>query len=215
MNLVEPIKLAWQFGIVFLATIIVIKTLTLNKFIAFTILNMVIILISAMVNHTITVGIVFTIVVFISFCIYFSYAIKDFKELITGLYYMSVIVVLASFVSLFFPLYSGGEAMYFLGGKNQFSMTIVLVIAIAYIYSLTIYKKVRPFPLFIILIGMITTYAAGSGTGIVVALLLAIFIFSPIRKFPSFRVYLISYITVFISVVIYRLHEVWFGNFIG
>lgn len=214
LNLVKTITLAWQFGIVFLAAIIITRSLRPNKFISLMIINMVIILISAMVKHSITLGIVFTIVVFISFCIYFSYAIRDFKELITGLYYMTVIVVLGNFVSLFFPVYSGGEEMYFLGGKNQFSMAIVLVIAVTYIYSLTVYKKVKPFPLFIILLGMINTYAVGSGTGIVVSLLLAIFVFSPIRKFPPFGVYLLSYIVVFTSVVIYRLHEVWFGNFI-
>jgi O-antigen ligase len=176
---------------------------------------MTLILLSSWLGGVVTPGIVFTIAVFIAFCIYLSYAIRDFRELISGLYYISVFIVIVNFFSLFFPIQStAGENMYFIGGKNQFAMTIVPIIAIVYIYSLTIYKKIKMFPLAIILLGILSTYLAGSGTGIVISLMMAAFIFSPIKKFPSYNGYLLIYSSLFLSVVIFRLQETFLSKFI-
>lgn len=215
ISTMEPIALAWQSLIIAVAFFIIFKTLEINKFILYALINMLIILCSSVANNVVTLGIIFTLIVFISFVIYLNYATRNFKELISGLYYLSVLIVAMSFISLFLPMFNeNGERMYFLGGKNQIAMTTVITIPIIYMYSLSIYNKIKPFPILIILMGISTTFLAGSGTGIVISVLTALFVFSPIRKFPSYKSYMFVYIFIFFGLVVYRLHEKLFGDFI-
>lgn len=215
LNQTRPLTLVWQLAIVFVALGIIFKNPKVNKLMFLMLANMFIIFFSSLFHQVITVGIVFTIGVFIGFCIYLSYALKDFDEFITGLYYLSVFIVLSTFISLFIPMKNSyGEIMYFIGGKNQLAMTIVLIIPIIYMYSYTRYNKMKTFHLIIILIGILSTYIAGSGTGVVISILSAIFILLPIKKHLSYDIYLMIYVFSFFSIVIFRMQELFLSDFI-
>ncbi|MDA1843948.1 hypothetical protein PDK16_18490 [Bacillus cereus] len=214
-GLLYPLILAWQSAVVLIALFVIYKRLTIINILL--IFYMAIIMLSAFLNETLTGGIFYTVTVFTSFCIYISYTLKNFRELIIGLYYLFGILVVTNFLTFLIgglDIGTDGLPIYLLGGKNAIALTTLPTISIAYLYSYTIHKKIEKIPLLLILICVISLYISDSGTGIMVSFLTILFIFLPKKVFPTFKTYLYIYIVVFFSIVIFRLQEVLFGDFI-
>lgn len=205
----------WRGGIIIAALFIVFKQLTVFNLWVTSLMG--ITFLSALYNGTLTTGVSLTLLIILSFCVYISYAIKDFNELITGLYYLFSIAVIGNFVTMIIggvSLDPKGYPEYLFGPKNAVQLTVLPSIVVVYLYSYFKYNKIRKIPLFVVLIGLFSIFLSGSGTGIVVTLLSIIFIFFPKKVFPTFDKYLIVYCAMFLSVVIFRFQEVLFGDFI-
>ncbi|MGF9775894.1 O-antigen ligase family protein [Priestia aryabhattai] len=211
----RPVIFIWQSTVILLALFLIYRQI--NTFNILMIFYMVIVMLSAVVHGTLSFGVLYTIGVFLSFCIYISYAIKNFNEFITGLYYLLTSVAILNFLTMLLhgiTIASNGDYAYLLGGKNAISLTLLPTIPLIYLYSYTIYHRLKLFPLIVILICIISTYLSESGTGIVVSLLTIIFVLFPKKLLPSFYTYLLAYFITFFSIVIFRLQEILFGDFI-
>lgn len=211
---VEPLKpviQAWQLA-VFLPVLLFVFT-RINILNVLLTVSMSLVLISAYTNGTITGGVFYSVIVFLGFCFYITYATEHFKEFITGLYYLLVFVVVANFLTMIIsPVQFDGR--YLLGGKNALQVTLLPAIPLVYIYSYFRYKKLRVIPLIVILIAILSMYLSQSGTATVIAILTLVFALFPKRISPTFNAYLYGYIAIFLSIVVYRLQEVMFGDFI-
>ncbi|MED0960076.1 MULTISPECIES: O-antigen ligase family protein [Bacillus] len=178
---------------------------------------MMLVLFSAVVNGNLTNGIAFTIVIFISFCIYISHALKESKEFFRGMYYLFSVVVILNFLTMLIngiTIDNNGFPIYLLGGKNAITMTVLPAIPIIFIYSYIMYKKLKIFPLIVILISIASIYLSESGTGIVVAIVTALFLVVHKRYFPSLKTYLLIYVILFFAIIVFRLQELLFEDFI-
>lgn len=214
LAVVKPFVLIWQLAIVFIAFLTFKRTNTFNILLFF---YMIIVAFSAGIMGTLTIGILFSIGIFLAFFKYISHAMNNFSELIRGLYYLFATVVLINFLTMLLGGIahdSYGFPIYLLGGKNSVAITALPTIPIVYIYSYFIHEKLKIIPLLLILISIISIYISESGTGIVIALLSILFVFAPKRFFPSFFSYFFIYVVTFLSIVIFRLQEVFLGNFI-
>ncbi|MDO6630528.1 O-antigen ligase family protein [Bacillus thuringiensis] len=205
----------WKVVMVLVAFCLVFKRITsLNLLIVF---YMMLILFSAVINENLTNGIAFTIVIFISFCIYISHALKEPKEFFRGMYYLFSVIVIFNFLTMLtngITIDDNGFPVYLLGGKNAITMTVLPAIPIIFIYSYIMYKKLKIFPLIVILISITSIYLSASGTGIVVAILAALFLIVHKRYSPSLKAYLFIYFILFFTIIVFRLQELLFGDFI-
>lgn len=207
----KPIFQVMQLG-VFLPILLFLYT-KVNLLNILVTLLMGVVAISAYLNGTLSSGIIFSMCVFVGFCFYIAYAMSSFKELITGLYYLLGLIVVGNFLTMIAsPLQIDGR--FLLGGKNTLQLTLLPAISLIYLYSHFTYDKLRRVPLILILISIISLYLSESGTAIVISLLSILFVVLPKRFSPSFNTYLVGYILFFFAVVIYRMQEVLFGDFI-
>jgi O-antigen ligase len=104
--------------------------------------------------------------------------------------------------------------MYLLGGKNAIQMTMLPAISFFYLYSYVNFKKMKKAPFVAIALAILSIFISASGTGIVIALICTSFLFFPKKIAPNFYTYLLGYAALFFSIVIYRLQERLFGDFI-
>ncbi|MFS8351790.1 O-antigen ligase family protein [Bacillus nitratireducens] len=126
-------------------------------------------------------------------------------------------IVVANFLTLLIgglDVGTNGLPIYLLEGKNAIALTTLPTIPIVYLYSYTIHKKMKTLPLLLILICSISIYLSDSGTGIMVSFLTILFIFLPKKVFPTFKTYLYIYIVIFFTIIVFRLQELLFGDFI-
>lgn len=170
------------------------------------------ILLSAYLNGNITSGTVFNIMSLGGICYYLSNATKNFKELITGLYYLFATVMVLNFITMLVGAFQI-NGYYLLGGKNAISHELFPAIPLFYLYSYSTYNKLKPIPLILILISAVSFYLSGSGTATILALLTFLFIFLPKKVSPNLNIYLILYTIAFFALVIFRLQNL-FANFI-
>ncbi|MDG0030624.1 O-antigen ligase family protein [Priestia sp. Y58] len=216
LDIVYQLTLIWQFLVVIISLFILYRNLT--TFNILLIFYMTLVIFSAFLNDTFNPGIFYSIAVFTGFCIYISYAMRNINELIKGLYYLFATVVFLNF----FTLLIGGIAVspdglstnYLLGGKNAIAMTALPTIPLIYLYSYMIHNKLKAFPFLLILICAVSLYLSESGTGIVISFLAILFVVLPKKYFPSFTTYFWTYIVAFFTIVVFRLQELLFGDFI-
>ncbi|MED4006498.1 O-antigen ligase family protein [Priestia aryabhattai] len=216
LDVVYQLTLIWQFLVVIISLFLLYRNLT--AFNILLIFYMTLVVFSAFLNDTFNPGILYSIAVFIGFCIYISHAMRNINELIKGLYYLFATVVFINF----FTLLIGGIAVspdglstnYLLGGKNAIAMTALPTIPLIYLYSYMIYNKLKTFPFVLILICAVSLYLSESGTGIVISFLAILFVVLPKKYFPSFTTYFWIYIVAFFTIVVFRLQELLFGDFI-
>ncbi|QPC47646.1 O-antigen ligase family protein [Mangrovibacillus cuniculi] len=217
IDTIEPVITVWKLGVI-LASIVCLFLIygEITIFNVLLICHVALVLISSILNGTLSIGIFFTIIIFIGFCIYISYCMTNFKELISGLYYLFGFIIILNFITILtngVSTSSNGVPIYLLGGKNAIVMTALPSIPIAYLYSNYIYKKLKIIPIIVILISMLSIYLSESGTGILVAILATIFLVLPARILPSFNTYLILYFIAFLLIVVFKI-QILFGNFI-
>ncbi|CEP47884.1 Lipid A core--O-antigen ligase-like protein [[Clostridium] sordellii] len=215
---IKPFLIIWKSMVILISTYIFYKYI--NKFsiilIIFTFIN----IFSSFVNRNISIGIIYSSFVLLSTCIYISYLSKyDFKELITGMYYMYSFIIIANFLSM--TLYPDGISqkdgifpIYLLGGKNAIQMILLPSIYIIYLYSYTIYEKMKIIPFIVILISVISMYMSESGTGVTVSIASMIFLLMYKKINLKGKTYILIYILIFFSIVVFRLQEVLFKEFI-
>lgn len=216
LDILYQVTLIWQFIVVIVSLFLLYKNLT--TFNILFIFYMVFIIFSAFLNDTLNPGIFYSIAVFTGFCIYISYAMRNITEFIKGVYYLFATVVFMNFLTLLI----GGIATspdglsinYLLGGKNSIAMTALPTIPLIYLYSYMFHNKLKVIPLLLVLICTISLYLSESGTGIVVSFLAILFVILPKQYFPSFPTYFWMYIVVFFAIVVFRLQELLFGDFI-
>lgn len=207
---IYPIILLWQFVIVPIGIFLIYRNITIFNILL--IFYMIIVTLSANFNGTLNTGVSYTLAVFIGFCIYISEAMKNFKELINGLYYLFVTAIIINFISI---LIGGiGYETYFLGGKNALSLAVLPAVPIIFLYSNIMHKKLKALHILMILICAVSLYVSESGTAIVISFLIVLFILFPKKYFPSFTTYLCFYIFIFLAIVIFRLQDILFGSFI-
>ncbi|NGY85282.1 O-antigen ligase family protein [Bacillus megaterium] len=143
---------------------------------------------------------------------------RNINELIKGLYYLFAAVVFINFLTLLIGGIAtspdGLSTNYLLGGKNAIAMTALPTIPLIYLYSYMVHNKLKTLPFLLILICAVSLYLSESGTGIVVSFLAILFVILPKKYFPSFITYFWIYIVVFLTIVIFRLQELLFGDFI-
>jgi O-antigen ligase len=217
LDQIQPITYIWQFAVVFLGLIILYKKKTINIFLLLLLFHVLIILTSSLIHGNLTFGIIFKFITLLGLCIYISNAVNNFKEFITGLYYLMAMLILFNLLTMVMQgidFDTTVKPIYLLGGKNAIAISILPAIPIVYMYSYAIYKKLKFLPIIIILCSIVSVYLSGSSTGFIISLLTITFMFLPKRIFASFKVFLNIYLLTFFIVVILRLQEVLFGNFI-
>jgi O-antigen ligase len=210
----QPFLFWWKFAIVF-ALIVIYKEINFFNFVITLIISLT--FFSSVYHGFYSFGLINNLVMFIAFIIYISYAIRTFKELITGLYMLFSVLILLNFISMLtggIDLSSRGTTIYLLGGKNNIIFTILPAIAIMYIYSYIKTKRMTIFPFIFIMIGVLSVYLSKSSTGIVVVTLTVFFIFFKNITLPSFNKNLFIYVCIFFLIIIYRLQDILLGNFI-
>ncbi|NGY80497.1 O-antigen ligase family protein (plasmid) [Bacillus megaterium] len=216
LDIVYQLTLIWQFAVVIISLFLLYRNLT--PFNILLIFYMILVIFSALLNDTFNPGIFYSIAVFTGFCIYISYAMRNINELIKGLYYLFAAVVFINFLTLLIGGIAtspdGLSTNYLLGGKNAIAMTALPTIPLIYLYSYMVHNKLKTLPFLLILICAVSLYLSESGTGIVVSFLAILFVILPKKYFPSFITYFWIYIVVFLTIVIFRLQELLFGDFI-
>jgi len=190
-----------------------------NKLNILILLYTLVILISDAVNGNLTFGVVYTNLGFLAVCIYISFTLRNYRELIKGLYFLLSFAVIINFFTMIIPdrgiaLTPNGDAIYFLGGQNALALTIIPSILVVYLYSKIYYHELRLIPVINIMICFLSLVLSGSSTGMIVAFLGILFFIIPKRLLPSFQTYLVMYIFGFFLLVIYRLQEIFFDNLI-
>lgn len=210
---IQPIVFFWQATVIVVALVLLFKRITV--FNVMIIVYMAVILFSAVINNTLTGGILFNTLLLIALCIYVSNAIKNPAEFFKGMYYLFSTIILLNF----FTILNNGitiiiDPIYLLGGKNALAMTILPAIAMILLYSYITYQKIKSVPLIIVMVGLASIFLTGSGTGVIVAILLTIFLLGWKKHLPSFKKYLVIYSIIFFAIVIFRLQDVLFGSFI-
>ncbi|HDR7703262.1 MULTISPECIES: O-antigen ligase family protein [Bacillus] len=206
---------AWKSLIVLVAFWLIFKRINILNLLI--VCYMMVVLFSAVINGNLTNGITVTIVIFMSFCIYISYAMKESKEFFSGVYYLFSVIIILNFLTIIMggvTIDNNGFPVYLLGGKNAITMTVLPAIPITFIYSYIMYKKLKVFPLIVIILSIVSIYLSASGTGIVVAIVTTLFLVVNKRYFPSLKNYLLIYVILFFSIVVFRLQEFLFGDFI-
>ncbi|MED0654835.1 hypothetical protein P4S88_12340 [Anoxybacillus geothermalis] len=212
---IKPIILLCQLIVIILALVIIFKNL--NIFIILLICLMSIVLFSSAINHTLSFGIIFSILGLISLCIYISYLILNYpSELLKGLFYLCGTVLVINFTTLLLPdgiaTSWNGYPIFFLGGKNSVQLTTIMCIGIIAVYSYYFHQKLKILYFSLIIIGIISMFLSQSGTGIVLSLLLLSYLF--VRIPVTLNRFLLFYLILFFSIVIFRAHEVLFGDFL-
>lgn len=213
----KPIILVWQcilIGIVFAINRYI------NTFNGWLIVYIVITLFSAIINKTITFGIFYSEIMLISLCIYIAFSIKEFKELIKGLYYLYSSVITINFILM--VIFSNGISqtvdgfpIYLLGGKNSIQLIALPAISIVCLYSYNEYKKIKIVPAIIISTCILSMYFSNSGNGIALSIIIIVFILVHKKMaMPSFKIYFLTYVLVYFGLVVFRLQDVLLGNLI-
>lgn len=214
LPLIQPVVLGLQLLVVFIALYLIYSEM--NKFNLILLLFILTTIFSTVYNKTTTSGIILSSVSLISFCIYISFALKNPKQLLTGLFYLFCPLVLVNFFQMLFGfnINIGGSDIYLIGGKNAIEITVLPAIPISYLYSYVHYNKLRISHFIFILLCILSIYLSKSSTAIIVSLLTVGFLFVNKRLLPSFNKYFIVFTAIFLSVVIFRLQDVLFGDFI-
>lgn len=210
---VQPIMFCWQAAVILIALVLLFRRITVFNLMLM--MYMAVILFSAVINRTLTGGILFSTVLLVALCIYIANAIKNPAEFFKGMYYLFSAIILLNF----FTVLNNGitiivEPIYLIGGKNALAMTLLPAISMILIYSYITHKKIRTVPLITILIGIASIFLTGSGTGVIVAILLTLFLFGWKKQLPSLKNYMVIYLIMFFAIVIFRLQDVLFGSFI-
>lgn len=202
--------------IVLFSIIVILYTKRLNKFHILTILFFILLIFSSIYNNNLNVGFIYGLANILGLIIATYYFIRwDFKEFIFGLYYLYTFLIFVNFITVIAGGFQiNGEIYFLLGEKNHLIFSVIPYIAISYIYSYYFYNKMRFFPILMVFLGIISVIFAGSGTGIVVSLFVIFFMLMPRFSHPSLKTYLFIYIISFIVIVILRLHDILFGDFI-
>ncbi|SDC07252.1 O-Antigen ligase [Terribacillus halophilus] len=211
----ELINIIWSSLVIIVAILITLTKLQVHKFSIVVSILLLLVIISSYLNGTLSVSITFHATILISVCIYLLYCLEEIKEALKGLYYLCGFIVISNLLTVMFPNINPvtGQEIYLLGGKNQVIITVTLSVCVSYLYFLFNGKK-NIIPKIIIALGLLSTYLAGSGTGTVIVFLLILYILLHKKIKPTFIVLFLIYISTFLTIVIFRLQEILFKNFI-
>lgn len=215
---IKPIILIWQCLLIVILLAFAHKYI--NLFNLWLIIYTLIILFSSIINGTITFGIIFSLLMLVVICIFITIALKNSFEFIRGLYFLYVSTIVINFIMmLLYPTgiskSSDGLPLYLLGGKNAIQIVVLMVIPIVFLYSYKKFNKIKYTQFAIILICILSMYISNSGNGIVLSIIFCVFIFL-YKKLPviPFKIYLLSYVFIYFSIVIFRIQNIFFGSFI-
>lgn len=205
--------------IIFLSLFYLFKFGKINTFSILTFFYFFFTLFSSIINNTLSIGIFFSIFIMLAFTYVISLHTNNFLELIKALYYLYSFVVVINFLTMIIlpnGIYLGNnlDPIYFLGGKNSIQMVVLPAIPIILIYSYYIYNRMKFMPIIILLTCVTSLYLSTSGTSIVIFVCMICFLLLYKKLSLTFNFYLIIYIALFLLIVIYRLQEKLFGNFI-
>ena len=177
-----------------------------------------VIITSSIINDNLTLGALYRLVVLFGLIVFLINQFKEnFEEIINAMYYLLSLLI---FLNLITVLIGGigytdtGSTIYLLGSKNHIIFTTLLYVLVIYIYSFNLkgFLTITYFSfIFISLLGVIL---AGSGTGILLAIITLVFILFPKKLYPSIYIYITVYISLFLSIIVYRIHELLLSSFI-
>lgn len=217
---VVPFAVTWSLLTSILAMCMFCLLARIDKFQLFLFLYSLVTVISSVANDTITVGIFYSIFLVLLFCIFVKHHIGNFYELIHGLYYLFSLAVVINLINMLI-LPDGimvnfqDDPIYFLGGKNAIQMSVLPAISSVMLYGYYVNKKLKLVPIIVLIICIMNLYLSVSGTAIVLSILVVTFILLYRRLYLSFYTYFIVYIGLFFSVVILRLQENLFDDFVA
>lgn len=216
----SPYFLVSYLPIIVLSTFNFFLSGKLNKFQIIMLIYFFITLFSALVNRTLSLGILYSIIGFICLYLFINHCTKNFTELITGLYYLFSVVLIINFISML--VYPEGiisaenfDSIYFLGGKNAISTVVLPAFTVIFLYTYYVYDKYKFIPIVLSIICVITLYITGSGTGIVISICAGAFFLLYKKVNISFNTYFLVYIILYLLIVVLRLQEILFGDFIN
>lgn len=219
ISYILPLVYLWRLLVVLVVVYIILKLGKLNSFIIFLVVFSLITILTSSLNNNITLGIFYSIITVFGFCALLDYYSKNFQEMIKGLYYLFSSVIILNFILMI--LYPNGlvlgenyNPIHLLGAKNGIQMVVLPAMTIILIYSYCFYNKLKMFPLLLLLLSLTTLFITSSGTAIVILILVSIFLITYKKYTFSIKTYLLVYISLYFSIVIFRLQEVLFGNFI-
>lgn len=144
----------------------------------------------------------------------------DFDLIINTLHILFFVILLANTISMF-VIENTETAMYFVGGKNSFSMYFVPSIFIVMFYSYYKFNHLNKISVLYIVVSLFEIFLGESGTGIVVATI-ALFLILFLNKMPKNKYIYIGvicfiYIVLILGTKILYSNNLWimFTNLLG
>lgn len=215
LELIRPVNFLMQLLIILVAFFIVLYK-PISVFNLIFIFLIITILVSSAFNGTITIGILFTFIVLLCFCIYISYAMTNFKELITGLFYIFTPLLILNFATILvggIETSSSGVPYFLLGSKNHIAFSIIPALVIINLYYHLFFRRVKISNIILNIIAVVSLFISQSATAIIVGILILIFIVFYKYK-PKMKLLLSIFVGVYILIILYRIQERVFGRLI-
>lgn len=191
-----------------------------NEFVLLNMLYSFIILSSALINKNLSFGMIFTCFVYQGFFIYINYCMKDFKTFIIAI---SDTFKLLFIYNIYLSIFSQDSYMYigiekvFIGtfsSKNAISMIVFPAIAFILIQSEYLFDRIRFKEVIFCFIGLLIIIISKSSTAVVIAGIFLIYIVFFIYKRIGINKLMILYSSIYIGLVIFRIHDILLGDFI-
>lgn len=220
LNFILPFTYLGRIISVILIIYIITKIKKIDYFSILLIVYLFLMLFSSFINNTLTFGILYSIITTFGFCALINYYGKNFySEMLKGLYFLFSILTVINFVLMIvkpdgIAIGNNFNSIYLLGAKNGIQMVLIPAISIFMLYSYFFYKKLKKISTILIFISLITLYISESGTAFTVMILMSGFLIFHKKIFLSFKTYFLIYIFLYLAIVIFRIQEVIFGDFL-
>lgn len=179
------------------------------------------VLFSSLYNGNLTAGVLYTYTFYIGVFLYVDYCLGDIDKFLEVMTYIFGFIVVGSFI---YAVISPGQAYHYIGDEKSFigvlgaknAVQLIVLPGILIFFLRTYFKYNRMTLPYLILIGAATLFLflSGSGTAIIVTVVLIVCFISYKKVRLTFKGLSITYIIIYLAVVIFRVQERWFSKFI-
>lgn len=176
-KLFDGIRLVSTIIMAFYIAIVTLKEKKIDKFDIVLILNAVIILTASALNKTITINNTFSTISVFIVAMYVKKSLKYSDNVIAALYYLYSSIIILNFITFFIRINVNYVNMFFIGGKNSVSITVIPAILIIHTYSILKYDSLTKWNKLLIVVSIISLLISKSTTGIVIAMISIIYYF--------------------------------------
>lgn len=136
------------------------------------------------ISGNISIGIIASSLINSLFAVFVRGELKKSNAILKAMYYLSVFIIIATFISMFFPgVGSDGHDWYFIGGKNALAIALVPALLIVAIKSYLVNGSLSVKQKLLMIIAVMSILMGGSATGAVSAILMILYlVFKPNSK---------------------------------
>lgn len=174
-KLFDGIRLVSTIIMTFYIAIVTLKEKKIDKFDIVLILNAVIILIASALNKTITINNTFSTISVFIVAMYVKKSLKYSDNVMAALYYLYSSIIILNFITFFIRINVNYVNMFFIGGKNSVSITVIPAILIIHTYSILKYDSLTKWNKLLIVVSIVSLIISKSTTAIIVAMILIIY----------------------------------------